>query len=156
MLFGALYIGLRRSNESHYRPYFPAEFHDFKFVNYYDSFRFQDIPTLLIPMRHESTGCAIFEVTPQWINKIKKDGISALQELTASRNQRLVYQWKETPRSWGSTENLSGAWGGLDQAPQNIQYAVMRKMREPGSFVGGQAGRFVVVIPSLQWAIYTY
>jgi hypothetical protein len=155
-IVGALYIGWFRLNEKHYRQFLPVEFQDFKLVNCYDSFRLQDIPTLLLPIRHESSGCAIFEVTPQWINKIDKEGISAFQALTKSKNQHLFYQWKGTPVSWRDSNTLSGAWSGLDQASQKLQHAIMRKLIEPGSFACECNGSFLVVIPSLKWVIFTY
>ena len=155
IVIGALNIWWHRVNEEHYRQFLPAEFQDFKLVNFYDSFRLQDIPTLFLPIRHESSGCAIFELTPQWINKIDKEGISAFQTLTESKNQRLLYQWEGTPVFWEG-ETLSGAWTGLDQSPQTLQRKIMRKMSEPGSFASAFNGKCVVVIPSLKWAIFTY
>jgi hypothetical protein len=155
-----------RTQETHFRQFLPAEFQGFPLVNAYDSLKISDLPALMFI--RESFGCAIFKMTPEWVERFDREGLKALQTISESKGNadrpqlygsRPYTEWKETPISagWLSSDTRSGAWLDLTPAPYKLQVKVVEQLKEPGSFYTRMNGdQCLLIIPKLRWVIFTY
>ncbi len=152
--------------QAHFRQFLPKEFQNFPLVSAYDSLKISDLPALMFI--RESFGCAIFKMTPEWVDKLNSEGLNALQPIRESKgnpNSPQLYgprpytEWKETPISagWLSSETLSGAWLDLTPAPYKLQVKVVEQLKKSGSFYTIMNGdQCLLIIPKLKWVIFTY
>jgi hypothetical protein len=159
-------IAWHQIQQAHFRQFLPKEFQNFPLVSAYDSLKISDLPALMFI--RESFGCAIFKMTPEWVEKFNHEGLNALQPIRESKGNpdspqlygpRPYTEWKETPipKEWVGSETLSGAWLGLDRSPYKLQVKIMSQLNEPGSFYTELNGdQCLLIIPKLKWVIFTY
>jgi hypothetical protein len=155
--------------EAHYRKYLPAEFQDFSYVKSYDGISFFDLP-LMIFIR-EVPGCAIFEMTPKWVEKVNREGLSSLRSThelaykakVSPENYPNGGEWRETPIiAFGErrTNPLPRGLSGLAELPHELEGKIMPQLNEPGSFytICTQLSRdsCLIIIPKLKWVIFAY
>jgi hypothetical protein len=121
--------------------------------------------SLLLPIRPEACGGAIFHLADQSVTGIAQAGLAFFQNAVEGRGypqgHRLHYfyrykPWRETPvpHAWTS----DGMWPGLAcvRASAALAEAILKAAREPSSYYTTKPSAELLVIPRLKLVVFTY
>jgi len=113
----------------------------------------------------EGCGVAIYRLSPSTIERINSVGIDYFRQAIHPRKdggRSFTYsEWKETPRSASIYKEVSDperSYAGMSCAdvPSRLGKAISQSLRVKGSFYTSARTREVIVIPSLELAIFSY
>ena len=121
---------------------------------------------LLLPIRHEACGGAIFGLGDTTVTAIERRGLVAIQGAQQGRGyadgthrMRSYYEyepWQPTPLppAWTS----EGMWNGLNcmNLGHGLGRSIIEAARAPGSFYTTGQGKMLLVVPRLKLVVYTY
>lgn len=112
----------------------------------------------------EGCGVAIYRLDAKTLERIRANGIATIKDgrKTKRHENHLYSVWKETPYVEPEPEGvLRSRWlSGLDQGcsdiPDDMNAAIYKAMRSPGSFYATALESGVIIFPKLGWIMFSH